>query len=160
MIGAVISASVAAYEQWVGRCYTHLSTGGVRRADARVLQGDITRWGSDVTRAVMIFAIGFSAACVSFVHAEPTGTIHFSGLIVQETCAATLAMTRSLEPQQARDRCMQGAVGVGGADDVPTYTEHVAAVHGYSGIDLLDYYVDIARSRPGTQVQLITRDYS
>lgn len=108
---------------------------------------------------VMALAMGLCTAGAA-LHAQPTGTIRFFGLIVQGTCADALVMTHSPEPQQSRNRCKQSAGGVGAAHDVAVYTEHRTTVSTHSGIDLLDYYVDVARSRAGAQVQLVTRNYS
>lgn len=133
--------------------------GGVgRHVDLQLWHGDITTVGDDMNRAVLVLSMGLRAAAAA-LHAEPAGMIRFRGLIVQETCANTAATSRSVEPQQVHRRCTQGTEGFGRAVDDPIYTEQREAASTYSGIDLLDYYVDLVRASPGAQVQLVTRDF-
>jgi type 1 fimbria pilin len=108
-------------------------------------------------RAAMFLAV-VSCATSAALQAGPTGTIHFQGSIVQETCADAVAVTRFPGPQQARNRCTLAA-GVGVVDDTSSYTEQLATVSGHSGIDMLDYYADVVHSRSGALAQMLTRDY-
>lgn len=138
--------------------HAHVRGGVVRHVDLQLWHGDISTGGKDMKRAVLVLSMGLCAAAAA-LHAEPAGTVQFRGLIVQETCVGAVATTGSMEAQQAHSRCMQGVGGMGGAGGDPIYTEHREAVGASSGIDLLDYYVDLVRARPGVQVQLISRDY-
>jgi hypothetical protein len=108
-------------------------------------------------RALMVLTMGLFATSAA-LHAT-SGTIRFRGMIVQGTCADTVSVNRSPEPRQVRQRCETGATGAGAAQNAPIYTERTTMVSGHTGIDALDYYLDMVRSRSGGQVQLLTRDY-
>jgi hypothetical protein len=111
-----------------------------------------------MNRAVLVLSMGLCTAAAA-LHAGPAGMVQFRGLIAQETCANAAATNRSVEPQQVHSHCAHGTGGFGRAVDDPIYTEHREAASTYSGIDLLDYYVDLVRALPGAQVQLVTRDF-
>lgn len=109
-------------------------------------------------RVVVVLAMGWCTTSVA-LHAQSSGTIQFRGSIVQGTCADTVAVNRSQEPGRGRNRCAPGAKGIGGTRDAPAYSEQRTTVSSHTGIDVLDYYVDIARSRSSVKVQVRRRDY-
>ncbi|HEY2622410.1 MAG TPA: hypothetical protein VGI53_03130 [Dyella sp.] len=108
-------------------------------------------------RAVMLLAMALSTTSVA-LHGQSSGTIQISGLILQGTCADTVAVNRSPEPRQVSHRCALAATG-GVTRHGPLYTEHRMSVSRHTGIRVLDYYVDSARLRSSEQVQLLRRDY-
>jgi hypothetical protein len=109
--------------------------------------------------AITVLAIGLCTTSVAS-HAWQTGTIRFTGLIVQATCSDAVAVNRYPESRRAPGRCARGATGVDGTGHAPAYTERETMVSGHSGIEVLDYYIDIVRSSSSAQVHVLTRDYS
>jgi type 1 fimbria pilin len=108
--------------------------------------------------AITVLAMGLCTSSAAS-HAWPAGTIHFMGSIVHQTCADAVAVNRSPAPRHVPNRCTPGATGVGGSGNAPVYAEHMTMVSGRSGIEVLDYYIDIVRSGSGGQVRVLTRDY-
>ena len=108
--------------------------------------------------AITVLAMGLCTTSFAS-HAPQGGTIRFTGLLVRETCADTVAVNHSPAARRVPDRCAPAAKGVGGASNAAAYTEHMAPVIGRSGIEVLDYYVDLVRSSSSEQVRVLTRDY-
>ena len=108
--------------------------------------------------AITILAMGLCTTSVA-LHASSIGTIYFSGLIVHETCADAVAVNHSPEPQRVPNRCASGATGAGGNANATAYTEHMTTASGDSGIDVLDYYVDLVRESRNEQTRVLTRNY-
>jgi type 1 fimbria pilin len=95
-------------------------------------------------RALLVLIMGLCTTSVG-LHAT-SGTIRFRGLIVQGTCADAVSVTRSSKSRQVQVRCESGVAGAYEARNAPVYTERTTMISGYTGIETLDYYVDLVRS--------------
>ncbi|WP_199101032.1 hypothetical protein [Dyella sp. ASV21] len=112
-------------------------------------------------RIFHIAVVALALAGAAHAAQGPTGKITFVGKIVSGTCDSAAAASGRMELRDGAGACSSAGEFVSPSASTvdAVYHQQVSVPAGPSGMEMLDYYVDNARSFSAVQPKLVTRSY-